>query len=340
MNAEKFWVTGGAGFLGSRVVSRLLEDGHEVHCLVRSRLAADALVASISSEHASRLKVVPGSLNDSDSCRALVTKGSRGFHIASLLNGSAAALFIANVVATRRLLAAVRDSECPRFVLVSSIAVYGPQNLPSGALLDESCALDPQPQLRDPYTFSKVVQEQVCWDARAEWNLPLVVVRPGNIYGPGREVLSARVGIKVGPVLLRLGGRQQLPYTYVDNCAEAIVRAGYTPGIEGESFNIVDDDLPTGIQLVNKHRRALGSLPTVAIPLWALGPLARGYTAYTRYSRGQLPPILTPHRVAAMWNAVRYTNVKAKTKLDWSCRTTLEQGMDAAFQALKQSATR
>lgn len=335
VSLQRIWVTGGTGFLGSRVVKRLLTEGHHVQCLVRNRAAGEALAASLDKQDASRFELVLGSLNDREACRALVANGTRGLHIASSLTGSAAALFAANVIAMRTLLAAVHENRCDRFVLVSSIGVYGTQLLPAGAVLDESCGLDAAPHLRDPYTFSKIEQERVCWAARKDWNLPLVVVRPGVIYGPGRDVLSTRVGLRVGPLMLRMGGRQRLPYTYIDNCADAIVRAGLTEGIEGEAFNIVDDDLPTGIELINKHRSRVGPLRALPIPLWTLEPLARAYMAYVKYSRGQLPPVLTPYRVSALWNKVRYTNLKARTGLDWKCHTGLDEGLNMTLQPMK-----
>ena len=333
MNPHGVWVTGGTGFLGSRVVRLLTERAFEVHCLVRSKSAAAALVSSLPSDAASRVKFVFGSLNDAGVCQALAASAPVGYHIASSLSGSAAALFSANVVATRTLLRAVRASGCRRVVLVSSMAVYGTYQLPKHTVLDEGCPLDPTPQQRDPYAFSKIVQEQVCWNAREEWNLPLVVIRPGMIYGPGRDFLSARVGLKVGPLMVRLGGSQPLPYTYVDNCAEAVVLGGTQDGIEGESFNIVDDELPTGRTLIRERRKHGARVPAIAVPLWAVMPMARCYTAYAKYSEGQLPSILTPYRAAAQWNTLRYSNAKAKTRLNWTCRTSLADGLRLTLES-------
>lgn len=337
MRADSAWITGGSGFLGSRVVRHLIARGLDVHCLVRTNSAAAAVAQSLPSESASRVKFVFGSLGDADACRALAASAPIGYHIASALTGSAAALFGANVLATRELLRAVRASQCQRFVLVSSMAVYGTYELPKDTVLDERCALDPLPQRRDPYAFSKIAQEQVCWAARTEWNLPLVVVRPGIIYGPGRDFLSARVGLKVGALMVRMGGRQRLPYTFVDNCADAVMLAGTEPNVEGESFNVVDDELPTGRELLRERQRCLGRLATIPVPLWAVAPLARCYTAYAKYSKYQVPSVLTPYRAAAQWNALRYSNAKARTRLNWTCRTPLADGLRLTLEARPES---
>jgi nucleoside-diphosphate-sugar epimerase len=297
------------------------------------------LTAALSVEDASRIKFVHGSVNDVEACRTLVARADTGYHIASALSGSAAALFTSNVVATRVLLQAVREYACRRFVLVSSIAVYGTDGLAKNAVLDENSALDTRPHMRDPYAFSKIIQEQVCWAAFTEWQLPLVVVRPGIIYGPGRECLTVRVGLKVGPLLVRMGGRQSLPYTYVDNCAEGVVLAGLVDGINGAAFNIVDDVLPTGRQLVREYQRRVGRIASIGIPLWAVRPLSRMYTAYSNFSRGQLPPILTPYRAVAQWNSFTYPNAKAKALLRWTSRVPLAEGLHRALGPVKNSST-
>ena len=133
--------------------------------------------------------------------------------------------------------------------MVSSLGVYGASALHEGSVLDEACPLDPQPHRRDPYSYSKVEAEHIAWQSHKDRALPLVVVRPGVIYGPGRGCLSSRVGLQFGNYMIRLGS-QKMPYTYVDNCAAAIERAATLPGMEGQAFNIVDDELPTGRQVL------------------------------------------------------------------------------------------
>ena len=227
----------------------------DVLCLVRSKSAAAALVDSLPPDAASRVKFVFGSLNDPEACQRA---------------GRQRPCWLPHRVVSERIGRRALQRKCGGHAnaapsgqsiwmppLCPGELDVGVRNLSSAEenFLDEGCPLDPAPQHRDPYAFSKIVQEQICWKARTDWNLPLVVVRPGMIYGPGRDFLSARVGLKVGPLMVRLGGSQRLPYTFVDNCAEAVMLAGTQEGIEGESFNIVDDDLPTGRELIRERRR-------------------------------------------------------------------------------------
>jgi nucleoside-diphosphate-sugar epimerase len=83
---------------------------------------------------------------------------------------------------------------------------------------------------------SKVAEEAVCWEAHEQGKIKLVVIRPGVIYGRGRGVLSGRIGLQVGCMMVRMGGRQQLPDTYVENCAAGIALAATVPGIEGQAY--------------------------------------------------------------------------------------------------------
>ena len=93
--------------------------------------------------------------------------------------------------------------------------------------------------------------------------LPLVVIRPGVLFGPGRPLVTGRVGLTVGNVSLQMGGRRQVPLCFVDNCAAAVAAAVDAPGIDGMCFNIVDDELPTADELVGctgrRGRRSHGS---------------------------------------------------------------------------------
>jgi nucleoside-diphosphate-sugar epimerase len=140
-----------------------------------------------------RLEVVTGSLGRLEACASAFQDCAVVYHLAASLSGATPTLFMDNVIATRKVIEVVGRSSVGRLVLVSSLAVYGTTSLASGAALDERCSLDAEPHRRDPYTYSKVAQEQVAWEAFAKGKLPLVVVRPGVIYGPGRDCLTNRV---------------------------------------------------------------------------------------------------------------------------------------------------
>ncbi len=327
----KVLVTGGSGFLGRPLVSRLLAQGIDVRCLVRNPSSLDDLRAAVKPGWG-QLEIRSGRLGDlplelAEGCEVI-------YHLASDLKGGTAGMFLTNVVATRGLLVAARKASLRRFVLVSSLGVYGTSQLSPRSVLDESCPLEPEPHLRDPYSFSKVAQEQVAWEAHREGQCPLVVVRPAVIYGPGREAITARVGLRLGRFVLQMGGRHPLPYTYVENCAQAVLLAGTVAGVEGEAFNVVDDELPSGRQILKRHRAAVSSVASLRVPRLMIGPVSRLCEWYHTHSNGQLPAVLTRYKSEAQWKPLRYSNAKAKTRLGWTPAVNLDEGLRRTFAAL------
>lgn len=321
------FVTGGTGFLGRRVVRALAEHGMTVRCLVRPGSQPDDLTAFLGDELWRRVEIVRGELTKVESYREALAGVDVVYHLAAGLSGSTAALFLGTVVPTRVFARACALAKVPRFVLVSSLGVYGAGHLRPGAVLDETCPIDPKPELRDPYSFSKIVQEQACWEIRGELGLPLVVVRPGVIFGPERGALSTRFGLTFAGRTWRIGGARQLPYVYVENCAMAIRQAGLAPGLEGEIVNVLDDDLPSVRALLRAHRSSGSKLKSVWLPQSSIGPLSSLYEAYHKYSRGQLPGVLSRYRADTFWKPLRFSNSKAKSRLGWQPHVPMAEAL-------------
>jgi nucleoside-diphosphate-sugar epimerase len=326
--AMQVLLTGATGFLGRRVLRELVDEGGAVRCAVRPGSDINRLRDFIGARRWNQTETVSGQLTNLDHCRALVTGCDVVYHAAAALSGCPSNLVMNSVISTRTLMTAAAEAGVSRFVLVSSLGVYGSQKLASHSVLDETCPVDTAGFLRDPYTYSKILQEEVAWQIANEQQLPLVVVRPGVIFGEERGVLCHRIGLSIGHHLLRMGGSQRVPFTYVDNCADAVKRAGIVAGIDGEVFNIVDDDLPTGRQVIREHRKSGRRLKVIGIPQFAINWLADFNEYYSRKTEQQIPAVLTRYRVQAMWKSLRYSNELAKQKLGWRPTTTL----DEAFQ--------
>ncbi|MEZ6057979.1 MAG: NAD-dependent epimerase/dehydratase family protein [Planctomycetaceae bacterium] len=321
------FVTGATGFLGRRLVRALREDGMPVRCYVRLSSDVQELRDFVGESLWEGVEVVRGELTDSVACRDALHGCRVVYHLAAALSGGTASLFLNTVVATRCLMNAALEQDIARFVLVSSFGVYGAALLKRGSLLDETTPVEPEPHRRDPYTYSKVIQEQAAWEAYRQQGLPLVVIRPGVIYGDERGVLSGRVGLKLGNLMIRMGGSQPVPYTYVDNCARAILQAGIVPGIEGEAFNIIDDKLPTASQVLKGFRRAGGKIRGLWIPGPVIGMLSSMYDWYHRFSKGQLPGAITRYKSANQWKRLQYSNAKAKSRLGWTPQVSFEEAL-------------
>ena len=161
--------------------------------------------------------------------------------------------------------------------------------------------------------------------------MPYVLVRPGVVYGPGKRRIHGRIGLDTFGIFLHLGGPNQIPLTFVDNCADAIVLAGIKAGIEGEVFNVVDDDLPSSREFLKMYKEQVGHFRSVYIPHFVSYMLCFLWEKYAGWSQGQLPPVHNRREWAAIWKRTSYSNEKIKNLLDWTPRVSTEEGLTKFF---------
>ncbi len=320
------FITGANGFIGSVLARRLCRLGwDEVRCLVR-----DGADRSRLEPRAGRaLRLVAGDLRDPAAIRGSLDGAEVVFHLAASLRGAPADMFRDTVVTTRNLLEAVASlPRPPRVVLVSSFSVYQTAWPGRARVLDERTPLEPFPERRDPYAQAKLRQERLAWQYAHERHVPLVVVRPGLVYGAGVRPLSPRVGWRVGDTLLVCGGDNLVPLSHVENCADALAAVATGGGTAGWAFNAHDDELPTARAIAAELARA-GNLRRVHLPRAATFALADLIERYHRHSKGQLPAVLTPYRAASLYTAWRYSNRRLKT-VGWRQRVPTAEGLREA----------
>jgi len=325
-------VTGSNGFIGSKVVEKLLEYGFaNLRCLVRSSNRLARLENALSRfETGKKVELVTGDLLSLDDCRRAAEGVSIIYHLAAGMEKSFAGAFMNSALTTRNLIDAfLRYGQARRFVNVSSFAVYSNLSLKRNALLDETCALEDAPQKRyDAYGFGKLKQEEFVKEYGEKHKLPYVILRPGYVFGPGKTELNGRVAINTFGFFIQVDGSHLLPLTFVDNCAEAIVLAGLKADIDGEVFNVVDDELLTRRQFLRDYRKKEKGF-CVRIPYFVAHALCLLWEKYSESSKGQLPPVFNHRRCAAEWSGNRYSNQKLKDRLGWKPRVPMNQAMEA-----------
>ena len=338
---ERILVTGAAGFVGSRVVECLVRYGYKnICCLVRPTSSTERLEATARSlGRGGRLEVIKGNLLSRDDCARVCRQAVVIYHLAAGRGEkSYPDAFMNSVVSTRNLLEAAYDEGVlRRFVNVSSFAVYSNRAKPKGRLLDETCPVEAKPSLRgDAYGFAKVKQDEIVMEYGRRWGIPHVIVRPGVVYGPGNETISPRVGIGTFGVFLHLGGSNPVPLTFVDNCAEAIILAGLKAGVEGEVFNVIDDDLPSSRRFLRLYKKNAQRFFSVSIPRPISYLLCFLWGKYSVWSEGQLPPTYGLRTWHAYWKRTRYSNEKLKDQLGWHPRVTTADGLDMFFESCRR----
>lgn len=321
----KVLVTGANGFLGSSIVRALRRNGDEVRAFVRPGRKIDA----------PDIEVVEGDLADAASLERAVEGVDAVVHAAArvLTTGKWEEFAEANVRGTRRVLQAARAAHCSMIVHISSLGVYAvPED---GVTITEAGAYESETQSRGGYSRSKLAADRAALYEAAR-GAPVVVLRPGLLYGPGKRPPLARQSFQVGPFKLLLARRNYpLPLSYVDNVADAVVLALRCKEAVGQAFTIVDENVRQS-EYAALYRSISGErwrplfLPVnvVALAAWAA---ERGLGLARRRS-----PV-TYHQVRRATDGAVFDSSRARAVLGWQPRVSVREGLEACFKAQRDA---
>lgn len=329
-------VTGASGFIGPALIDSLLRHGfRNVRAFVRPSSDVGRLEAIVQRHGSGVVDIMRGNLLSTVDCSAAARDVAVIFHLATGGSKSFPDAFVNSAVTTRNLLeVSLRYGGLRRFVNISSFAVYA--NTQKGPLNEDS-PIAPIQTIDDAYSFAKLKQDEIVADYGSRCGLPYVIVRPGTVIGPGKSSLSGRIGLDTFGVFLHLGGSNQIPVTFVDNCADAITLAGITPGVDGEVFNVVDDDLPSSRHFLRRYKKHVARFKSLYIPPAVSFVLCWLWEKYSSWSAGQLPPAFSSRRWRAEWKPTRYDNNKLKRRLGWTPVVPMEEGLLRYFQGCRGS---
>jgi UDP-glucose 4-epimerase len=254
----KALVTGGAGFIGSHIVDRLLHDGHDV-----------IVIDDLSTGHRSNLPdhdaltFIEGDISNSDTVNECMVGIDWVFHKAAVASvprtvndpvGSSAV----NYQGTLHLLEAARNNDVKRFVFASSAALYGDE--PTLPKVESMC-----PVTLSPYAVDKLASEFACGMYTKLYGVETVCLRYFNVYGPRQDPSSPYSGVisiftdklKNNLVPTIFGdGEQTRDFIYVGDVVEANMKAVMTGKGTGQYYNIATGNKIT----LNKLLRVLSEI--------------------------------------------------------------------------------
>lgn len=329
----KLLITGASGFLGRHVVAAALQRGHTVRAMIRP--ASDA--TRLSWHEDANVQIVRADLRQR---RGLVdaVRGCDGVvHLAAAMGGDFYARFAGTVTATEHLLDAMAATGVKRLIATSSFAVYDYRKLRMGGTLDERSPLEARPDDRDDYCRTKLIQEQLIRDRAAGDGLELTVLRPGAVFGP-HHLWTARLGRQLGNNRwLRTGAWARVPFTYVENCAEAFIACIDTPQTIGKTYNVVDDDCPTQrryVALLRDRMKPRRRLLRINFTLLRSVAALAGLTNRVVFKRrAKLPMLLSSAKLLALTKPLRYPNAALKADTGWSPRVGLVDAVERSLAA-------
>jgi nucleoside-diphosphate-sugar epimerase len=320
----KVLVTGAAGFLGGHVVDMLAERGDEVRAM------------ALPTENASRLRALPGvevvqgDLTDAESLKRAVQGVERVYNVAAKTGpwGLEEIYRAINVQGLANLIHASLDAGVKRIVHTSSITVYG-HHL-HGIVTEEH----PYHAEDNPYSRTKIAGEKLIANLVKDQHAPVVIVRPGWIYGPRDTASFGRFValVESGKGFLIGSGKNIVPVVYVRDVAQGLIKAGEAGDeVIGRAYTIADDRRVTQAEYLN----------TIADKLH-VPHLSRHYPYMALYSAGRVaellwtalgrrkaaPPPVTTYGITLLGGDQQFSIDRARRELGYEPAYDIQRGLE------------
>ncbi len=308
----KYFVTGANGFIGSRLVEKLSQEGHEVFCLVRSPEKFNAI----------RWKHTHAVYGDLDNYSALL-QGSKGcdvvYHLAAYAkpwSEKENLPYRINVYGTINLLKAALRNRVKKFIFTSSAAVLGPASDDKG--IDENVIRD-VPFFND-YESSKAIAEKFALEF-VKKGLPVVILSPSRVFGPGPINASNSVTriiklYKEGLWRIIPGNGTKIGnYVYIDDVVKGHILAAEN-GRSGERYILGGENL-TYIQFFKELSKLTGkSRLLIYCPVWVMIIFAGLMELQARVTGIQ--PLITPPWIRKYLHHWNLSSGKAISQLGYN----------------------
>lgn len=319
----RYLITGATGLVGSHLAEACVERGYSVVTLARPT-SDTRLLEKLG------VRIIRGDLADAPALEQAVAGADVVVHCAAKVGdwGPVEEYRRVNVEGLRNLLEAIRGRPLQRLVHLSSLGVYEARDHYG---TDES--VSPPDQHMDGYTQTKVESEKLALQYHREHDVPVVVLRPGFIYGPrDRTVLPKLMEALEQKQVRYLGdGSKAMNTIFVGNLVDAIFLAVENPKAIGQIYNLTDDE-PVSKRRFMEAIADLAGLerPQRSVPLWLAKTLAWVMERSARLRGAKQAPRLTQARIKFLGLNLGFSVEKAKRELGYQRRVRFEDGIEEA----------
>ncbi len=321
MNNRTCLITGAGGLVGSSLAEACVKRGYKVKALIRSGSDGSFLEKL-------GVEVVRGDLQD----KSLPIEATQGvdtvFHCAAKVGdwGSVDSYRQVNVEGLRKLLDSLNPAQLYKFVHFSSLGVYEARH---HYQTDESTP--PPDQHFDGYTQSKMESEKLALQYHKDKGYPIVVLRPGFIYGPRDRTVLPRLMEKLKTKEVKYIGSSSYAMNniFVGNLVQAAFLALDNPNAVGQVFNLTDGEKVSKKRFITTIAKGM-NLPTpffLPVPLWLVRLIASSMEKKA-LKRGALEaPKITKANIKFLGLNLDFSIEKAKRILGYAPAKTFDEGM-------------
>lgn len=327
----RYLITGATGFVG----------GHIAEACVRREQTVSAIVrASSDAGELEKLGVIlyRGELSDPALVRRAVTEADVVIHCAAKVGdwGPLEDYRRVNVEALRVLLDACKGQALSRFILMSSLGVYATRHHYG------TTEADPLPAWhRDGYSQTKVEAEQLALHYYKEFGVPVVILRPGFVYGPRDKTVMPRIINALKHNLLRYpgGGESAMNLIFVNNLVDAVFLAVENEKAVGEAYNLTDGEFVSKRKFIGTVADAFGlPHPTRRPPLWLAWIVTWCAEALAKMRGAKKAPLFNFPRLKFIGYNLDFSVQKAMDDLGYRPRVQFDEAMGETLDWYKKNA--
>lgn len=326
-----FLVTGGTGFIGRRIVNRLLEKGYRVRVLSRRNLSNEELNTLFCTN--ANVEIVHGDIYNYEDVEEACKGTDIVYHLAAATQGDLNYHFDTTITGTKNILEAATKMGVNHLVYISTLNVYNAKQYRQGSLINEDFPYEDMPEKRGAYSHAKLKAEKIVKEYMNKTKMSISILRPGLVYGPGGKVFHKDIGYRLNKkVVVVLGiGTRRLPLIYVDNLVDALLLAAEKREKAKGIFNVVDEDYPTQRKFIETYKKLTGEkFITLYIPFKFLLFVLRTieFFAFTIFKKS----FSFTYKLKCVSKSVIHSTEYIKNRLGWKQKINFEEGLKLALQ--------
>jgi len=315
-------VTGAGGLVGSALARRLRERGEPIRLLLRR--------PPLQAQDDPDVHLVYGDLGDPAVVDRAVAGVETVFHVGAAMRGGHAEFQSGTIWGTKNIVDACERHGVRKLIHVSSLSVLDHAGHKPGEPITERAPYEPYPERRGFYTQTKLEAEKLVLQAAADGRVSAVVLRFGQIYGPGAEMVPPSGTIALAGRWLVVGnGDAMVPVVYLENAIDALMLAAERELPNGSIVHIVD---PEGIRQREYVQMAQDSgrpIRAAYLPKWLLYLAGWGVEMLGRILRRNVP--LSRYRVSSIRPLWPCDCTMAQQQLGWRPAFTVAEGFARTY---------